>query len=273
MNKYILPISFVLSLLAACGDESTVESNVAPSDSIIFKDANGNVLTLADLEDFSGKIEYEIPDDVVVNPEADRLHQEGRELGGQGKYPESVEKLKAAMALQPEWAYPPYDLAYTYSLMGDDANALKYYELTDSLRPHGFFTCKTALWSLRAERDGKFPHGAYMTFMQIEWSNSTKEKIEIAQMIVDTLPGYAPAWMELCHLLDDNLARLDAIEQGLAADPDPETKGIMLINKAAILKLQGHHDEGVTILGEIIFDPDATGSNKELAKTTLKTFY
>ncbi len=273
MRNYFIPISFLLILLSGCGDHQNVETTVDPSDSIIFKDAQGNFLTLADLDSFSGTIAYEIPDDIEVNPEASRLHQEGRMLAGEGKYAESVEKLKAAMEIQPEWAYPPYDLAYTYSLMGDDASALKYYELTDSLRPHGFFTCKTALWSLRAERDGKFPHGAYMTFMQIEWSSNDKEKKAIAQMIVDTLPLYAPAWMELSHLLEDNLARLDAIERGLAADPDAETKGMMLINKAAILNLQGQHDEGVAILGEVIFDPETTGSNRELAKTTLKTFY
>lgn len=272
MRKYLLPFSILLILFSGCGNETTV-AHVSPSDSILYKDAKGNVLTIDDLKDFSGTIEYEILDDVEVNPEANRLHQEGRELAGQGKYEESVEKLKAAMALQPEWAYPPYDLAYTYSLMGDDSSALKYYEITDSLRPQGFFTCKTALWSLRAERDGKFPAGMYMTFMEIEWVNDDREKMAIAQMIVDSFPAYAPAWMELSHLRDDYFSRMDAIEAGLAANPDPETKGIMLINKAAIYYAQGMQEEAVEILGEIIFDPEATGSNRELAKTTLKTFF
>jgi tetratricopeptide (TPR) repeat protein len=273
MSKFLFPVSVFIVLFLACNGNNETAKTTAPSDSIIFKDANGNVLSLADIQGFTGKIEYEIPDNIEVNPEASRLHQEGRQLGAEGKHAEAIEKLLAAMAIQPEWAYPPYDLAYTYSLMGDDVNALKYYELTDSLRPKGFFTCKTALWSLRAERDGKFPAGAYMTYMQIEWATSDKEKLQMTEILVDTLPLYAPAWMELSHLLDDNLARLDAIERGLAADPDPETKGMMLINKAAILKLQGHHDEGVKILGEVIFDPESTGSNVELAKTTLKTFY
>jgi tetratricopeptide (TPR) repeat protein len=273
--KYYSCLLIAAAALCSCGDSINEPSEpvTAPQDSIIFKDAQGNVLTLADIESFTGKAEYEITDDIKVDPRAQLLHEEGRRLGGEGKYDESIAKLKEAMAVQPQWAYPPYDLAYTYSLKGDDASALKYYELTDSLRPNGFFTCKTALWSLRAERDGKFPAGTYMTFMMIEWSETEQEKIQIAKAIVDSLPAYAPAWMELAHLLDDNAERMTAIENGLSSDPDPETKGILLLNKAGVLKAQGHHAEAVTTLGNMIFDPETTGSNRQLAETTLKSYF
>ncbi len=93
----------------------------------------------------------------------------------------AIEKLKKANELAPNWAYPVYDLAYTYLLMQDFPNALKYYARTDNRKPRGFFTAKTAHWSLKKEKEGAFQEGLYFNYMQIEWVNTDEEKLKIAK--------------------------------------------------------------------------------------------
>ena len=70
-----------------------------------------------------------------INEQANVLHLEAREAGQAGNYDLAIQKLKEAMALEPSWPYPVYDLAFTYLLKGDFTNALKYYKETDALEP------------------------------------------------------------------------------------------------------------------------------------------
>ena len=236
---------------------------------LIFKDDKGNTISLADLKGASGTYNWqvvgneEIPNDAVI------LHQAARQLGGQGKYEESIEKLKQASQLAPNWAYPVYDLAYTKLLQKDFEQALKYYEFTDQLEPTGFFTAKTALWSLKKEHEGVFPKGIYLAYMQIEWQNSEEEKLKIAKAILAKFPTYAPAWKVIANKSDDHNERLAAIKKGLALNPDFETKGMLLINRALIFDVQGDKEEAKKILGRLIFDKESTVSNIEMAKFIL----
>jgi hypothetical protein len=55
----------------------------------------------------------------------------------------------------------------------------------------------------------------------------------------------------------------------LAAEPDAETKGMLLINKALTLDRQGHHDEAVKLLGQLALDPKSTVGTEQLGKATL----
>jgi len=206
-----------------------------------------------------------------IDPKAQALHQEARVLGQSGKYDLSIEKLEEAIKIQPSWAYPLYDLAYTYLLKGDFDNALEFYKRTDELEPKGFFTAKTALYALEGEKSGRFPRGIYMYYMQIEWTEDINKKYEIATTIIQNVPDFAPAWKELSDLLEDKTARLDAIEQGLSKNPDADTKGILLMNKAVILHHDGKNEEAMKILGDLILSPDVTTGNAELAKFTLKS--
>ena len=123
---------------------------------LIFKDDKGNQITLSDLEGVSGVFNWQIISNKSIPSLANQLHQEARQLGGQGKYELAIQKLMEAHSLAPDWPYPIYDLAYTYLLKKEDENALKYYELTDLKEPRGFFTAKTACWSLRKEKEGHF---------------------------------------------------------------------------------------------------------------------
>ena len=53
------------------------------------------------------------------------------------------------------------------------------------------------------------------------------------------------------------------------SDPDGETRGILLINKAVILHRRGDRDGAVKILGELALDPRSTLGTEALARATL----
>lgn len=63
--------------------------------------------------------------------------------------------------------------------------------------------------------------------------------------------------------------KLAAIEKGLAASPDAETKGMLEINRALILEKRGQHDRAVQLLGELALDPASTFATEHLAKAML----
>lgn len=265
----LLRVSYFLVFLTAlsCQTDSNKSNTM---NNIIFKDKNGNTISTADLENVTGEVRYEILGDRPIDLRANQLHQEGRELGAAGKYERAILKLNEAIRIEPEWAYPIYDLAYTYLLMEDFDNAYLYYQKTNQLKPKGFWTVKAALYSLEGERSGIFPKGLYLYYLNIEWAESRDEKIKIARIIVERVPDYAPAWKELAHLLEDSSERLYAIEQGLSKNPDPETKGMLILNKASILDMQGKKDQAIQLLGELIFSPDVSKGSLELAKFSLK---
>ncbi len=262
-------LSSVFLTFSACQTDKKQEETV--QNDIVFKDNLGHSLSKSDIANTTGKINYEIMENQNIDPKAQELHQEARQLGQSGQYDQAIAKLDEATKIQPNWAYPFYDLAFTYLLKGDFDNALKFYKRTDELEPKGFFTAKTALYSLEGEKEGKFPKGLYTAYMQIEWTADKNKKLEIAQMITQKVPEFAPGWKELSSLLDDKSARLDAIEKGLSKNPDAETKGILLINKALVLNDEGKKEEAKQLLGNLIFSSDVTRSNEELAKFTLKT--
>ncbi len=87
--------------------------------------------------------------------------------------------------------------------------------------------------------------------------------------LLGAAPAFAPGWKELATLLENDAARLDAIERGLAAHPDPETRGQLLINRAIVLFNQGNRDDAVAILGPLALDPASSLSSAEQAKAAL----
>lgn len=266
-----IPIFFSLVILTITSCHTNSEQN-SEQENLIFKDSLGHSLTKSDLSNITtGQVNFEIVGNQTIDPKASELHQEARTLGQTGKYDLSISKLEQAIKIQPDWAYPYYDLGYTYLLKGDFDNALKFYTKTDELEPKGFFTSKTALYSLEGEKSGKFPKGLYLAYMQIEWTDDVSKKIEIAKSITEKVSNFAPAWKELSNLLENKTERLNAIEKGLSANPDAATKGVLLINKAIILDNDGKKEEAKQLLGNLIFSPDVTTGNEELAKFTLKS--
>ena len=105
--------------------------------------------------------------------------------------------------------------------------------------------------------------------MSLEWIDDPEQKTKMVNALIERFPQFAPAWKEYALQCDDSSEKLDAIEKGLAANPDAETKGMLLINKALTLNQQGDKQAAKEILGNLALDSNTTFANEHLAKQTL----
>jgi tetratricopeptide (TPR) repeat protein len=234
---------------------------------LVFRDAAGRELTARDLEGFTGAVRWEIIGAGAVPQQAARLHQDARQAGSRGDYARALALLDQARALAPDWPYPVYDAAFTYLLQGETAKAEELYAHVDAMAPRGFFTCKTTLDMLRRESAGELFPGFSKAYATLEWLDRPRKKA-ILEGITSKYPAFAPAWKELEALLEDDAGRLHAIRHGLRGNPDPDTRGMLLISKARILARYRDRDTAIAILGELALSPESTLSTEHHAKAT-----
>jgi tetratricopeptide (TPR) repeat protein len=259
----LLCVALVTSCKTPRREESSMDTRV------IFRGSDGRTLTKADLKKIRGTVEYEITGDFVVPDEAKSLHEAARMAGGTGDYKKAIQLLEKASHLAPKWPYPVYDLAYTYLLQNDAENARKYYEKTVELAPRGFFTSITAQDTLTRESKGELPTGTYRAYLSLEWIDAPEKKAKAIRALVKHVPNFAPGWKEMTTLSTKDSEQEDAIDKGLAAHPDSETKGILQINKALILSRRGDKEGAIQMLGEIALNPTSTLATEQMAKVTL----
>lgn len=235
---------------------------------IVFRDASGRVLTERDLKGSGGPVRWEIIGGDAVPAEAARLRARARDAGANGDYFRALDLLDEAQALAPAWPYPVYDAAYTYLLLDEPAMAEELYARVDQMAPRGFFACKPSLDTLRREREGELFPGFAKAYAMAQWLDPPSQR-SLLESVTSKFPGFAPAWKDLAALLDDDAGRLRAIERGLAGRPDPQTLGLLLVNKALILANNGSRDEAISILGTLALSPDSTLAAEHHAKATL----
>jgi thioredoxin-like negative regulator of GroEL len=262
----------VAVLSVGCGRDQPGVPKESPSKEevvVVFRAADGRTLTRADLRGLTGTFQYQILGEDNVPAEAESLHKQARQAGGAGDYKKAITLLERASNLAPEWPYPVYDMAFTYLLMKDAENARKHYRKVVELAPRGFFTAITALDALDREAKGDLPAGTYLAYLSLEWLDGAGKKADAVSQLVKRVPGFAPAWKEQAMQADTDAEKLAAIEKGLAANPDGETKGILLINKALIMDRRGDNEGAVRLLGELALDPASTHATEHLAKVTL----
>jgi tetratricopeptide (TPR) repeat protein len=197
--------------------------------------------------------------------EAVALHQQGREAGSAGDPVRAIELFDRARELAPDWAYPPYDMAFTYLLHDYLDQAERWYAVVDALEPRGFFTSKTSLDTVRRELAGELPQGFARAFAMLDWESPERQRI-VLQEIVGQHPGFAPAWHKLAFITDDEDARLAMIERGLAARPDDETYSVLLSNKALMLDRRGQRAEARRMLRDLLADPRCTAGTEATTK-------
>jgi tetratricopeptide (TPR) repeat protein len=217
----------------------------------------------------TGKVQYEIIGTHSVSTAAAELHQQGRGAGGHGDYKTAITLFEQASELSPAWPHPYYDKAYTYLLVDDFDAARTCYLKTLELSPRGFFTAITALHTLKREQQGDLPRGTYLRYLSLEWIADEVQKEPAVRKLIDQIPQFAPAWKEFALFCDDDDRRLAAIERGLAADPDAETKGMLEINRALIFNLKGDRSAAVQSLGELALNPESTLGTEHSAKAAL----
>jgi tetratricopeptide (TPR) repeat protein len=263
-------------LLSACSKSDTAASPArgGTSDStgqrVVFHSSNGRQLTESDIATATEKFDWAAIGSENISERARELHTAGRAEGQKGNYVRALELFKQASEEAPAWPYPVYDAAFTYLLQGDAANADRCYEQVDKMAPRGFFTAKTAVDCLRRERSGDVIPGTYKAFVALEWMDNDRKKQAVLEQIVKTCPKFPAAWKELAVLRPDDPAKLGAIAHGLSQNPDAETKGVLLINKAIILDRQGKRDAAIQMLGDLALDPESTLATESLAKFTLR---
>ena len=266
MRSLIALIVTLLFVLSGCNAD---ESTIGTESRVIFRSDDGRVLTAADLAEATGVFDYGIMANQKVPDKANELHQRARQLGAAGEYGQAIELLSQAQLLAPEWPYPTYDIAFTYLLMKDFDKARRNYEATVKMAPRGFFTAVTALDTLNREATGDLPKGTYAAYTMLEWIDDPAEKSKMVKALVQRIPHFAPAWKEYALQCDDLVEKLKALEKGLAANPDAETEGMLLINKALTLNQQGDQEAAKNILGNLALDPNATLGSEQLAKQSL----
>jgi tetratricopeptide (TPR) repeat protein len=237
---------------------------------ILFRDTQGHLLTAEEVQVATGSLHYEIYDGEGVPLEAKALHQQGREAGSRGSYDEALKLLTKAADLAPRWPYPVYDRAYTHLLTKNFDAAFSDYRRTADLAPRGFFTTLTAVDILVREQKGEFPQGLYLAYLMLEPIHDPAQRRDLLGQFIDKYPRFAPGWQKLADLVENSTDRLKAIDKGLAASPDPETKGMLLLNKALVLQSSGNYDGAVRLMSELVADPDSTLATETLAKSMLK---
>lgn len=261
-----------LGLVAVAGCDRGDEGAVVGEDGsrVVYTDPSGRVIKLDDLGKVDGKFKWEVVGGNPIPPKAKELHDRARSLGGRGDLEGAVRLLKEAVGLAPDWSYPPYDLAYTYLLMGKSEEALELYAKVDQLEPRGFFTAKTALWALHKEKAGTFPPGTYQAYLKIEWAESDGEKLTLARKLLETAPDY-PLALKACALHgEDAKSKTELLERTLKLNPDAETYGLLMVNKAARLNNDGQRPEAIKILGDLILSPDSTLGTVAMAKSVMR---
>jgi tetratricopeptide (TPR) repeat protein len=272
-----------LELCRSLGDEEGVRAYTqnlnaigtydTPSDdeaggtvTVAFRDEQGQTLTLEELRTVVGKVRWEIHGGSSVPADATRLHEEGRAAGARGDYEAAVSLLTSAAQLAPSWPYPVYDRAFTHLLRHDLDAALRDYRRTVELAPGGFFTAEVALDTLTRESAGEFPPGLYAAFARLEHM-PRDERDAIAAQLVEKVPSFSPGWNEHADFVTDAVRRLGIIENGLAASPDPHTRGLLMVKKAMTMSSLGDTDAAVGILQQL-----ASASTRSLSTRAAAEF-
>ena len=270
MNRPTLPVAITFfAVLLCCYFAYRYRRSSQPSDQLVLQDDRGRELTMDDLDGFTGTVNWKIVGGDHVSPRAQELHDLGRQAGGSGDYQRALALFAQSRKEAPDWPYPVYDAAYTYLLQGDIKRAAHQYEEVARLAPRGFFTYMPELDCVRREQAGEFPAGTCQRYISIvDWPDSLRKR-EALQELLDSAPSLAPAWGSMALALDDKSAKLQALERGLACNPDPQTRGTMLINRALLLRLRGDSAEAVRILQPLAEDPNSPLNVELTAKVAL----
>jgi tetratricopeptide (TPR) repeat protein len=220
---------------------------------VAFTDEEGHTLTLDELRKVSGTVRWEVRGGAPVPPDAERLHQEGRAAGARDDYDEAESLLTRAAERAPSWPYPVYDRAFTHLLREDFDAALNDYRRTLELAPGGFFTAEVAVDTLTRESTGEFRRGLYAAFAMLEHMPAD-QRCSIAGQLVEQCPSFAPGWNEYADCVTDLDKRLQVIERGLAARPDPHTRGLLMVKKAMTMSWLGNAGGASAMLRQLASD-------------------
>jgi tetratricopeptide (TPR) repeat protein len=214
---------------------------------VVFRASDGRTLLPEELPGGTGRCTWEVRDAGPRHPEAQRLHEEGRAAGQKGDHDTAIALFTKAADLDPSWPYPVYDRAFARLLKHEFDAALADYRKTLELSPLGYYDAAAAADMLTREAAGEFPAGLHAAFAMLEHMPADGQR-RVARQLVVQFPSHAPAWGRHASFLEDSSDKVDAIERGLAARPDPDTRGSLLVQKALALHARGERQAALDIL-------------------------
>jgi tetratricopeptide (TPR) repeat protein len=194
---------------------------------------------------------------VEVSEYAQTLLENGRTARSRGNLDTAIALFQDARENAPGWLYPIYELAATLFLAGDVAEAEKTYHRVNALAPHGFFNCQQVEDCLRREREGSVKPGTFQRMAMLQQASRGTALMSVRGVLMDA-PDYAYAWERLAFITEDATEARDAVEQGLASDPDPYTRDALRQRRAILEHNAGRTADAVKMLERLLRDPELT---------------
>lgn len=244
----------------ACGENS----------GIVYRNADGRTISRSALADLPKCHPYDALSSNAANSEARALFEKARDAADIAS---RLELWKKAADLAPDWPLPVYLCADHYLQLGDTEAARTYYAKVLQISPRGFGVAVRAHDTLCREAKGEFPKGLYRHFYKVLTSPTPlmpKDQWEVEMDMIARQNNFAPGFLALAQKTDSEKGRKMWVEAGLAAKPDPETRGQLLIMKAQILDKGGERSSAIAILGELVLDKNATLDVEYAAKGALR---
>ena len=136
------------------------------------------------------------------------------------------------------------------------------------MAPKGFFTVKTAIWTLEREQSGEYAKGLYTAYTKLEWVPEN-ERLSVLQKMLEHYPSFTPAYKSMINLFNDPDKRLALINKGLEQDADDETYCTLVVHKALILKYGGNPEAADVLLNELLNSPRCTAAGKAMVNMAM----
>jgi len=229
-------------LLVACKPADVPVSDGSENSSQDASSDPDREVTTADLFDPATMLQAQAVYVGHVSADANAAHQRATELLSSGKFDDAILALAQIQEMEPKWPRPAYDTAFTYLLNGDYTQAAEFYKRTLEMQPTGFLDTITAIDTLERESRGEFPRGTYRGYagyLSMSPLGNPSFNQHVLKQMIERYPTFAPPYLHSASLTPEPQQRLKLLEQGLACNPDRETKSRLLISKAL-----AHHEAG-----------------------------
>jgi tetratricopeptide (TPR) repeat protein len=164
--------------------------------------------------------------------------ERGEQLGSAGRYDEALEAFRAAAQADPFDPHGRYQEGLTLLHLERYAEAVEAYAATEELAP-GWFHCRSNRWLAQQLALGNLGQETFLALHVLEDAElPPKEKAKLAAQALSRTPRLAPL-----HLLQgkslSRLGRSDeaqaAYRQGLACEPEPDTKTRLLVELGVLV--------------------------------------
>jgi tetratricopeptide (TPR) repeat protein len=227
---------------------------------------DGRRLTLEDL--------YGPPPQEPGSPtaEAIRLWELGRAAGSIGQYAMAAERFNEAIREAPDWPQAVYDLAFTWLYAGDNVRAKAALEHVLTMVDTDFRATRTTLDTLAREADGRAQEGLTAALVIVEAEGDPSRKRLVLEAMAQNCPEVPRVWQLLAAMYRGDKA-LAAVDRALAADPDPVTHAMLVIQQAWSRSRVGRRDEAVTALAELLLGEEVSPVATRSAKWTLRRIW